>query len=63
MKDVRNPNKDTLSQALFNSSYNTIVSDNDREHGRYNRMLGDNGVRAETRDRLTSYRASLSGNV
>lgn len=63
MKDVRNPNKDTLSQALFNESYNSIVSNNDREHGRYNRMLGDNGVKAETRGKLDEYRASLTGNV
>ncbi len=61
MADVRNPNKDTLSKILFGSTYNTILSDNDREHGRYNRMLGDNGVRAETRDALEKYKASVQG--
>ncbi len=61
MKDVRNPNKDVISNALFNVSYNTILQENDREHGRYNRMLGDNGVRAETRQTLEEYRRSVSG--
>lgn len=61
MADVRNPNKDVLSRALFNESYNSILASNDREHGRYNRMLGDNGVRAETRDALNQYRQSVDG--
>lgn len=61
MADVRNPNKDVLSRALFNESYNSILAGNDREHGRYNRMLGDNGVRAETRDALNQYRESVDG--
>lgn len=43
MADVRNPNKDVLSRILFETSYNQIVNDLDREHGRYNRMLADNG--------------------
>lgn len=61
MADVRNPNKDVLSRALFNESYNSILTGNDREHGKYNRMLGDNGVRAETRAALDQYQASVDG--
>ncbi len=61
MADVRNPNKDVLSRALFNESYNSILTNNDREHGRYNRMLGDNGVKAETRQALDEYQASVDG--
>lgn len=61
MADVRNPNKDVLSRALFNESYNSILTNNDREHGKYNRMLGDNGVRTETRDALNQYRQSVDG--
>jgi len=59
MADVRNPSKDVISRALFSESYNSILTGNDREHGRYNRMLGDNGVRAETRDALNQYRESV----
>ena len=59
--DVRNPNKDVLSRALFNESYNSILAGNDREHGKYNRMMGDNGVRAETREALKQYQNSVDG--
>lgn len=61
MADVRNPNKDTLSKILFGTTYNTIISDNDREHGRYNRMIGDNGIRGETRAALEEYKKSVQG--
>lgn len=63
MKDIRNANKDVISNALFGTSYNTILQENDREHGRYNRMLGDNAITAETRGNLETYRASVSGNA
>lgn len=32
MKDVRNANKDVISNALFNESYNTILQSHDREY-------------------------------
>ncbi len=61
MKDIRNPNKDVIARALFNESYNTLLRDNDREHGRYNRMLGDNGLTAGNRGRVQEYSTSLRG--
>lgn len=61
MADVRNPNKDVLSRALFNESYNSILAGNDREHGKFNRMLWDNGVKAETREALKQYQNSVDG--
>lgn len=56
MKDIRNPNKDVISNALFNESYNTILQSHDREYGKYNRMLGDNGVSGGTLGTAQEYR-------
>lgn len=61
MKDIRNPNKDVISNALFSESYNTILQTHDREYGKYNRMLGDNGVSGGTRGTAEKYRESVTG--
>ncbi|MCB9807422.1 hypothetical protein H6768_06160 [Candidatus Peribacteria bacterium] len=48
MKDVRNANKDVIANALFGKSFNTVIQDTNREFNRYNRMVGDNGLRQDT---------------
>ncbi len=63
MKDVRNANKDVIANALFGSSFNTVIQDTNREFNKYNKMLADNGVNEGTRWKYDQAGDKLEGVV